>query len=871
MFNRRQLAFLKPWIILLGLLALALVARVPALNTFATADEPNWIYRSQLFLGGLLYPDYVCSPAKVDQKLPTAGLGCTLQTGHPGVTTMWGGAVGLLAYYRQVASPSGVDLRSFLKSTDLPNNPAVLASMRLPLAVMGALFVLLFYWLVRRLFDEKTALIAALLVALSPFHIALSRVLHHDAMTTTFMLLSLLPMIGYWLCGWGRRWLFISAIFAGLAFLSKAVGWFMMPCAAMIGLLSLYYHWKGEGWRGWRSVTQVAGEGVVWGAVAWLTFAALFPAMWVIPGQVISTIVAMNFGEAQAGHDVNQYFLGSVAGNPGPLLYPIGWLLRASPLEVLGLLALPAAAWGSFRSLGAIRRPSAAALRQKIASHPAAVALALFVVMFLLFETIFSKKGVRYFLPAFPVIDIFVAVGLLWMADRLARLLRKELIQRWALPALSGLVLVGQGWLVAGNYPYYFTYYNPLLGGAPGAAKVMDVGWGEGMNEAGDYLNRQPGSASLLVTADYDATLTPFFAGEVNRFTGQIDETMKSDYLVFYRRYLQGGLHDPNLWRYFEQHYQPVQPVTLQGLDYALIYRNPIEQHLCAQDNSRPDVLMPFGYNLDGNGNLTVFWQNVKGNDRPPALQLQAGLTSAAGGNTLSQRDPERWVACAPAPAFAAEAGMPGALLESQCSLATSGAPPGLYGLSLGLGDGGQVAPITSPAGGLAVVIDTDQHFTSAASPTALPLLAKQGLVTPLNVAFGNTASLAGYWLPMDTWQAGGDGTLVLYWQPQRRLSSAAAGIFQLSLRLFAPGAAEPIATATYPVLPLCQGGRDLMPETLAPVRYPLALPPTLPPGAYTLKVCVTAGSAGEAVTGTRAGGASQPLDCLPLPVTVAH
>ena len=169
------------------------------------------------------------------------------------------------------------------------------------------------------------------------------------------------------------------------------------------------------------------------------------------------------------------------------------------------------------------------------------------------------------------------------------------------------------------------------------------------------------------------------------------------------------------------------------------------------------------------------------------------------------------------------------------------------------------------------MIVDTDRQFTSAASPTALALLAKQGLVTPLDITFGNTARLAGYWLAPDTWQAGGDGALVLYWQPQRRLSLALAGVFQLSLRLFPPGAAEPIAAATYPVLPLCQGGRDLMPETLAPVRYPLALPPTAPPGVYTLKVCVTAGSEGEAVAGTQAGGAAQPLDCLTLPVKVAH
>jgi hypothetical protein len=853
----RQAAFLKPWLIALGIFALALAVRVAGLGSFETVDEPRWVYRSAPFIGGLLFPDYACPPVDQGRQFATTGLGCTLQTGHPGVTTMWGGGLGLLAYYWQAVRPTGVDLRTFLKDIDVLD-PALIAPTRLPLAVAAALFVLLFYWLARRLLGDKVALVAALLVALNPFHIALSRVLHHDALTATFMVLSLLSMVGYWLQGWGRRWLLVSAICAGIAFLSKAVSWFLMPCAAMVGLLSLYYHWRQGKWRGWASVGQVIVEGLAWGAVAWLSFAALFPAMWVIPGEVISRLVEMSFGKAQVGHDADQFFLGSIANDPGPLYYPIGWVLRASPLEIVGLLVLPLAAWRS--------------LRQKTAGHPAQVALALFVVAFLVFETLSSKKMVRYSLPAFPVVDIFAAMGLLWLADRLARLTRREALQRWAVPALGGLVVVGQGWLVAGNYPYYFTYYNPLTGGAPGAAQVMDVGWGEGLNEAAAYLNRQPGGESLQVTSDYNLAFSPFFVGEAAEFDGRMDTAMKSDYLVFYRRQLQSELHDPALWRYFDRHYTPVKSVALQGLDYALIYRNPIEQHVCVQDNALAASLTPFGYALAADGELTLFWQatntKMEGSDRLPAVQV--GLAPIGGGEMLSQRAFERWAACTPAPEYAAEAGTPGALLESRCSLAASGAPPGYYDLRIGLGDGPASPSALSP-GGLAVLIDAEGRFSPVAPATALQLLAKQGLVTPLSVAFGGTVSLAGYRLEPADWQAGGAGALVLYWQPQRRLSLALANLFQVSLRLVPPAASEPAATVSHPVLPGCLAARDLTPGTTVPVRYSLSLPPTLPPGAYTLQVCLTAGSGGQPVAGTQQGGASQSLDCLPLAVKVVH
>jgi hypothetical protein len=437
-----------------------------------------------------------------------------------------------------------------------------------------------------------------------------------------------------------------------------------------------------------------------------------------------------------------------------------------------------------------------------------------------------------------------VALGLLWLAERLARLTRREAIQRWALPALGGLVLLGQGWLVAGNYPYYFTYYNPLAGGAPGAAQVMDVGWGEGLNEAAAYLNQQPGADSLQITSDYRFTLSPFlnpsFAGEIRGFDWQLDAAMRSDYLVFYRRHLQSELHDPNLWRYFGEHYTPVQRVTLQGLDYALIYHNPVEQHLCSQDNSIPDVLTPFGYNLAADGNLTFFWQNLKGGDRP---EVRAGLTSAADGET-------RWAACTPGPGFADEAGLPGVFLESHCPLATSGAPPGYYDLRLDMGSGGRTVTIR---------VDTDGRFSTVAPATAATELAQQGLLKPVKVAFGDAVSLAGYRLePSAAWRAGGEGALVLYWQLRDKLKPDLAGQFQLSLRLFAKDAAEPSVMAPHPILK-CLTASDLAPGTVVPARYPLSLPATLLPGDYTLKACLIA------------PGGGQTLDCLPLPVKVVH
>jgi uncharacterized membrane protein len=841
----------RRWAIPIALLALSLLVRVPALGRFNTVDEPRWIYRSHWFVAGLLFDDVECPPVDDGRSFTTTGWGCTFQVGYPGVTTMLGGSLGLLGYYWQAVRPTGVDLRSFLLDVD-PLDPALIFPVRLPLAAVAALFLPLFYILVRRLLGERLALISALILALNPFHIALSRVLHHDALTTTFMVLSLLSMVGYWLRGWKRHWLIVSAFWAGLAFLSKPIGWFLMPYAALLGVLSLFHRWQQGHWRGWKDVWQVAIEGVLWGGVAWLTFFVLFPAMWVIPGQVIRGIVEVSTGFAEAGHEAGRYFLGRTSSDPGPLLYPIGWLLRASPLEVLGLLMLPVAAWRAYRlrPIGYVRR--------QLLDHPELVALALFVGTFLLFETLSSKKIVRFFLPAFPVIDIFVAVGLLWLWSKVTQVAHSRAVQRWSMAFLAGLVFLAQGWLVMDNFPYYFTYYNPLLGGARGAANIIGIGWGEGMNEAAAYLNHQPDAESLQVATAYHLNFIPFFVGEAQEFSDQIGDVMNADYLVYYRHQLQRRFQDINLWRYFEKHYSPVHRVTLQGLDYVLVYHNPIDHHVYWQENGLPGIVTPFGYDLADDGTLTLFWQNL---GLAEQQELGAGLVATPDGET-------RWVVCTPGPDFASEVHMSGAIVESLCPLADAGTGPGFYDLRLAVLDGTAIRPLDFPAGQLAVSVDSEGRFDHVDPATALDILKERGLVTSLDVSFSDTARWVGYQFEPATWQSGGSGALRLYWEMNRRLDLWLINAFRVVLRLSSVGSSETLMTVTSPVFPQLVAARDVAPGAIVSVRYPVTLPTEFSRGEYVLDVCLTVADSGQPVLGAQAG-MSEPVECLPLPVTV--
>lgn len=612
---------------------------------------------------------------------------------------MWGGSLGLWLHYWQTARPLGVEFRTFLETLPLHPaiDPAIIVPMRLPFAVLGALFIPLFYLLLRRLLTDHVALGTALLVALHPFQIGLSRVIHHDELNRMFMVLSSLMLMGFWLRGWPWYWLPISALMAGLALLSKQVSWLILPYGAVLGGLSMYYHWQSRRWQGWPEVWRWIGTGVAWVLIAGATFVALFPAMWVMPVEVVETIFGQSLKLAEAGQP--HYFLGQITHDPGWLFYPIGWLLRATPLEVVGLLGAVAAAvtFGRVRSF-----------RQQITQRPVETALTLFIGMLWLFVTAADKKLVRYSLPAFPIIDIFAVMGLFWLLGRLTRL-----NHRWRMVLVSGAILLSQGWLVLAHYPYYFTYYNPMLGGAQGAAQVMTLeGWGEGLNEAAAYLNQKPDAESLRVVVEmWCTTFNPFFAGRVNCLNSSVGGILRADYLVYYYNVIQRNLQWMEQWRYFEKHYSPERRVTLHGQDYVLIFHNPVDHQVDRKANSLPGIFTTFGYNLTPEGQLTLFWQNLGLGRHMLSVGLAATQGAYSTDRLVANASVRRyWLACPPSPAFEEELKVRKAIIESQCSLTIAKLPPGLYDVQLGLRDNLGTSPLANSLLGV-ILIKADGEF----------------------------------------------------------------------------------------------------------------------------------------------------------------
>ena len=488
--------------LVLGLSLLAMGPRlVAACARFVTSDELAWVYRATRFLAALSTGDWAH----------------TAQAGHPGVITMWCGVAGILL--RRFTAPAAtVEHLAWLARLDWawfdPHNGPALKQMvfflvagRLPVAVLTSLAVAGIYLLARRLWGRRVALVGAAFLALDPFPVGLSAVLHLDALTASFMTLSLLALLVGVVETSLFCWVALSGALAGLALLTKSPAIFLVPFAALV--LGAAFLTQRE--KRLEKALRLGGAFFLWLAMAALIFCALYPAMWVSP---ISTLRGI-FGTAgrHAGSPMHLiFFWGRTAFDPGPFFYPVALAFRTSPVIWLGVLAaIPLL----------LRRRTTDRMR---GDRSSLLALLLFAALFVLLMTPLTVKFDRYLMLIFPALDLVAAAGLVWIA---------EWVSRWwqrGVPVVLTTAVVLQALVSLPYVPYFLAYENPLLGGPQVAARVMSVGWGEGVDQAAAYLNNLEGAEDMCVVTGAIPHFAPLFVGE----TLPLDEANLplADYLV---------------------------------------------------------------------------------------------------------------------------------------------------------------------------------------------------------------------------------------------------------------------------------------------------------------------------------------------------
>ena len=480
---------------------------------------------------------------------------------------MWLGMAGYLWRYPEYAADAAAQVgdmsegvEGFLR--DHGHEPIDLLEAGRTFVVLVTLAALLVaFWIAVDLFGLLAALAGFLLIAFEPFLLGLSRMLHVDGLASVFMFLSLLAYLRFHAGSpaerppyAGRmRDLIISAVAAGLAWLTKSPAFFLIPFMALVTLHAIWQRRRADPDASWSCILRPSLDGLLWLGIGAVVFVLLWPAMWVQPLDSLRALFAAAGDSAAAGHAKALYYNGrAYLGDPGAWFYPHTFLWRASPVMLIGL-ALALAAY--------LRKLPPLHVR---ARRGTLVWLALFALLFTVFITLGAAKFPRYLLPIYMPLDLAAGIG--WIA--LSLWIGSVFHRRWLVPLAAGVPLLAQALIALNAFPYYFTYYNPLLGGSARAPHVMMIGLGEGLDEAARYLRDLPG-------AEENTVATWYRGGSFNYFypyeSVDIDQFFRSDYAVIYAHQWQREVPDKRLLDYFAAR-TPVHVVKLDGMEYARIY-----------------------------------------------------------------------------------------------------------------------------------------------------------------------------------------------------------------------------------------------------------------------------------------------------------
>ena len=540
--------------ILLLVVTAVLVPRLMALDRFVTPDEAAWVGRSASFYYALAHHDF-------------AG---TFQHSHPGVTATWAGALAFRLRYPGLAweadakvAKNWKNVEPFLREHGV--SPLEVLKTARTFMVLGTALALAIAFLEGvRLAGLLPASIGFALIAFDPFYAGLTRLLHLDGLMAGLMLLALLAFMNYLYRGRRLADLGLATIATGLSWLTKSPSLFLLPFFGLLVLIELLKDWRNSGtlrigpW--WSSIWPLAALGTCAAGL----FVLLWPSVWVKPFWTIGQVIGQSLSYAAEGHDSVIFFDGRIVqGDPGWLFYPVNYLWRATPATlvglVLGILAFSLRIW-PFDS---------------DANRRSGLILALYAFAFAAVMSAGAKKFDRYLIPSFLPLDLLAGFG--WAGALVWGWKARGLLARTGILAIIAAAISSQVYLAASTYPYYLSYYNPLMGGSRKAPEVMMIGWGEGLDQAARYLDSLPGVERLRVMSHYpDGSFSYFFEGET---IAQIDhwEGLESsqfdnvDYFVLYDHQLQRQQPDRELLAYFESQ-TPEYIVRINGLEYARVY-----------------------------------------------------------------------------------------------------------------------------------------------------------------------------------------------------------------------------------------------------------------------------------------------------------
>lgn len=787
----------SPWLLALAIGLLALLPRLTDLDVFVGPDEFSWVTR----------------PAAFAAALASGDLAQTYQTEHPAVPLMWleAAGTGLGAWL------GGGDWAAVL---DPPRTMAALAARRAIVAGANTVLLVGAVLLVRAIFGANVAWLTGLLVAFDPFILTESRALRIEGLVTGFNTLALLALLLYLKT---RRLgaVALVGLLTGLALLSKISAVALLPVGGLvIGLTPLLAPGSPAATR-WRQAVQAV---LLWGGVILLTIFGGWPALWVAPGEVAQRMFGYIFSRAAGeGGSSESFFWGQALpdnADPGPFFYPVVLLYRTTPLLWAGLLALLPLIWPGRR----FQRTTLLMIG----------VIGLYCLVYLAVITRAEIKFDRYTIPMLPALYVLAALGLVtaWRAW----------VGRW--PGLArlgglaaGLLLLNQVALAWPHHPYYYTYWNPLLGGIAHAVQVLPVGiGGEGLDQVAAYLNSLPNADQIKLASANSQKLRPLLKGQTLAMENLDGGWVQGDYALTYISQVQREKHAADILTYLARR-EPVYTLTLAGFEYGWLYPGPAAQFYGGGHKLEGRGTL-FGYDLDRTEltagetlAVTLYWRNEGQRESDRFFVRLMDVDGYVWAEAIAQ----------PRPGFETAARTENEIVESEATLTLPpGMPPGEYFFKPGFRtDSGQII------GYFVLPEDVPRLQVSPSREPAAPVEPPQ----PRRLAVNGELELLGYGLSADTVSPAGELWLTLYWQAGQTISHD----YVILLRLLDARDEE---LAFWLGRPVRSGYPTTEWQAGQPVQDPwrLTLPPEAGPGRYQLEIALFEAESQTEVARTRLG-----------------
>jgi hypothetical protein len=562
----------------LAIISVMLLSRIFELDSFVATDEVAWFNRSANFYYALGQREFADTYRNVSVA----------------VFTMW---INTFAFLLKFPMYRGLG-QGYLGLYDkewapifVENNVSelyVLTTGRFLMVIALIILGVFIFWYLKRLLGTIPALISFLIISLDPFYIALSRTSHLDAPMGTFLLLSILAYHTYH--NSERKWidLTISGGAGALSFLSKLPGMLVIPGVIGVSAITLISSYGKKTFqlskKIWAQLFFHFKTFGIWLLIFFLVIMIIWPVMWVEPLQTMEKVFfgPMSFVDTEVESEVDIYETTTLKETkPSVISYIRGKTIktlthfnsyiksfywRTSPIVLLGLLWL---LFGYLFKWDLLEKDSVRSLVRTL----------VFVAFyFTILISVPDKRGEKYIIPGYLALDIISGIGWVAAIGLLSKKFKTK-YQKVLTYALLFLVVVIQSIGVWDNYPYYFSYYNPILGGSKIAGEVRFVGVGEGLDQAAKFLNQMPDAENLRVYSWYGkGPFSYFFKGKTAIIpTGIIwsedfiYKLRSSDYLVVYSNQWHRQT-PPELFDILEG-VEPFHRVWIEEIEYVRTYK----------------------------------------------------------------------------------------------------------------------------------------------------------------------------------------------------------------------------------------------------------------------------------------------------------